>query len=46
MVFFDQILLTYIFQHCLATCMQNGDDALPSISQAGIGQLLKMLIFL
>ena len=46
MVYFDQILLTFTFYHCLATCMQNGDDALPSISLPGIGQLVKLLIFL
>ena len=45
MVYFDQILLTFTFKHCLATCMQNGNDALPSISLAGIGRLVKMLIF-
>ena len=26
---FQQILLTYALQHFLATCMQNGDEALP-----------------
>ena len=42
MVYFDQILLTYTFKHYLATGMQNGDEALPSISPASIGQLVKM----
>ena len=44
MVYFDQILLTYSFY--LATGMQNGDVALPSISPDGIGKLVKMLITL
>ena len=42
MVYFDQILLTYTFEHCLATGMQNGNDALQSIGLAGIGQLVKV----
>ena len=46
MVYFDQILLTFTFYHSLDTGMQNGDDALPSISLAAIGQLVKMLITL
>ena len=46
MVCFDQILHTYTFQHCLDTGMRNGDEASPSISLAGRGQLVKMLIFL
>ena len=41
---FDHILHTYIFQHCPATGMQNGDKALPNISPAGRGQLVKILI--
>ena len=46
MVYFVQILYTIVFIHCLAAGMHNGDDALPSISLAGIGQLVKMLITL
>ena len=45
MVHFDQILLTYTFQYCLDTGMQYG-EALPSISPAGRGNLLKMLVTL
>ena len=48
MVYFDQILRTYACQNCLATGMRNilylMDNALQSISQAGRGQLVKMLI--
>ena len=44
MVYFDQILHTYTFQHCLDTGMQNGDEVLLNISPAGHGQLVKMLI--
>ena len=32
MVYFDQIWLTYTFLQCLATGMQNGDEALPKKS--------------
>ena len=46
MVYFDQILHTYTFQHCLDTGMQNGDEILLNISPAGHGQLVKMLITL
>ena len=35
MVYFVQIVYTYMFSHCLATGMQNGDEALPSIILAG-----------
>ena len=38
MAYFDQILLAYTFKHYLATGMQNGDEALPTISPASIGQ--------
>ena len=31
---FDQILISYTFQHCLATGMQNGDEALSKNSTA------------
>ena len=45
MVYLDRILHTYYtFQHCLDTGMQNDDQASPSISPAGRGQLVKMLI--
>ena len=37
---------TYTFLHCLDTVMQNGDEALPSISSASHGHLVKMLITL
>ena len=40
MVYFDQILHTYTFEHCLHTGMQNGDVAKLSISQAGDVQML------
>ena len=40
MVYFDQNLHTYTFEHCLLTGMQNGDVAKLSISQAGDGQML------
>ena len=46
MIYFDQILHTYTFQHCLDTGMQNGDEVLLGISPAGHGQLVKMLITL
>ena len=38
MAYFDQILLAYTFKHYLATGMQIGDEALPTISPASIGQ--------
>ena len=44
MVYLIQVLYTNVFKHCPATGMQNGDEALPSISLAGIGQLVKILI--
>ena len=40
------ILITYSFQHCSDTGMQNGDDALSSIILSGRGILVKMLITL
>ena len=46
MVYFDQILYTYTFKYCLNTGMQDGDDASPTISPAGRGQLMKMFITL
>ena len=46
MLYCDQILHTYIFYHCLDTGLQNGDEASLSISPAGRGQLVKMLITL
>ena len=46
MVYFDQILHTYTFKHCLDTGMQNGDKALPCIRSTGRGQSLKMIITL
>ena len=42
--YFDRILLSYTFSHCLDTCIQNDDEALLSIS-LGHGWLVKMLIF-
>ena len=41
MAYFDQILHTYTFSHCLDTGMKNDDKALLSISH---GQLVEMLI--
>ena len=46
MVYFDQILHTYTFKHCLDTGMQNGDESLPSTSPSVRGQLVKTLITL
>ena len=46
MVYFDHILLTYTFYHCLENGMKNGDEASPSISPAGQGLVIKMLITL
>ena len=46
MVYFDQILHIYTFKHCLDIGMQNGNEALLSISSTGCGQLLKMPITL
>ena len=50
MVYFDHILHTYVFNICLTTGMRNRlfllDVALLSISSAGRGQLVKMLITL
>ena len=43
MVYFVQILYTYVCEHCPATGMQNGDEASPSISLAGQALLMKML---
>ena len=46
--YFDQILQTYAYQHCLTTDMHPHlmGDALLSISQTSPGQLVKMLITL
>ena len=46
MVYFVQILYTYVFYHCPATGMQNGDEALSIIVLAGQALLMKMLITL
>ena len=46
MLYFDQILHTYTFYNCLDTCMQNSDEASPSISPSVRGHLVKMLITL
>ena len=35
MVYFIQILSTYVFEHCPATGMLNSDEASPSIILAG-----------
>ena len=43
-VYFDQILNTYTFYHCLDTSMQIDDKAPPIISPASLCQLLKMLM--
>ena len=44
MVNFDQIVNTYTFYYCIETGVQNEDEASPSISPAGHGQLVKTLI--
>ena len=44
MTYLDQILHTHLFLHCLATVMQNGDEALPSIILACQSLLVNMLI--
>ena len=41
-----QILYNYVFQHCTATGMQNGDEASPNIILTGRVLLVKMLITL
>ena len=46
MVYLDNILHTYTFQHYPATSMQNDDEALPSIIAVDRGLLVKMLITL
>ena len=40
---FDQILLTYIFQHCMAIGMQKSDKVLRSYSPASHGQKVKII---
>ena len=45
-IYFDQILHTWTVLHCLDTGLQNDDEALLSISLAGYGQLVKILIAL
>ena len=42
MVYLDQILHTYLFQHCPATGMQSGDEALPTFIKAYRGILMKI----
>ena len=44
MVYLYQILHTYLLEHCLATCMQNGDEAMQTIILVGQGLLVKILI--
>ena len=46
MIYLDQILHIYTSLHCPATgtCMQNDDEASPSISSAGRGLLVKILL--
>ena len=47
MVYFDQILHTHAFQHCLTTGMRVlMEEALLSISATSHGQLVKVLITL
>ena len=46
MVHLVETLYTYVFEHCPATGMQNGDEASPSIILAGRALLVKMLIIL
>ena len=42
MVYLFQILYTYVFSHCQATGMQNGDEPSPIIILAGQALLMKM----
>ena len=44
MVYFVQTLYTYVFYHCPATGMKNGDEASPSIILAGRALLVQMFI--
>ena len=46
MVYLVQSLYTYVFLHCPATGMQNGDEASQTNSLAGRTLLVKMLITL
>ena len=46
MVYFVQILYTYVFLHCPVTGMKKDDKASPSIILAGRALLVKMLITL
>ena len=46
MVYFVQILYTYVFEHFPATGIQNGDEASPSNISASRALLVKMLITL
>ena len=46
MVYLDQSLHTYVLSDCLATGMQNGDEALPSSILACRGNLVKVHITL
>ena len=46
MVYFVQILYTYVLQHCTATGMKKGDEASPSIILASQALLIKMFITL
>ena len=46
MVYFVQNLYSYVFQHCPAAGMQNGDEASPTNIFAGRALLVKMLITL
>ena len=46
MIYLDQILHAYLFQHCPAIGMQNGDEASPSIVLVGRCILVKILIAL
>ena len=43
MVYLDKILHTYLCSNSPATGMQDGDEALPSITSANRGLLVKML---
>ena len=45
MVCLDQLLHTYLFEHCPATDMQKGDEALQSLILASRGIFVKMLIY-
>ena len=46
MIYLVKILYTYVFEHCPATGLQNGDEASPSIILAGQALLMKKFVIL